>query len=103
MTSSDQIRQKVQDRLSSYLKKDTQGLRRAVIRVFLCGEKLSIQQIYDYLKDRFKVTYHMIAGMIGIISSRIGILHVCRDIEIGCCFYQIKKRYISLVSDMLAS
>ena len=101
MKSSAHIRQKVQERLTSYLKKDAHGLRHAIIRVFLSGKKLSIQHIYEVLKERFSVTYHMMAGMIGIISSRIGILHVWRDIEAGCCFYQIKEWYIPLVADLV--
>jgi hypothetical protein len=103
MRSPSEIKSVIEGRLKKYLSRDRTGIRRAMLQLFLRIKSLTIAEIYDELKKRFSISYHSVAAMVGIIASRIGILHVTRNPEGTCSIYQIKDKYVDLVARMVRS
>jgi hypothetical protein len=93
----------VEERLLLWLANDVEGIRHALIRIFLQQSDLSIQDIYENLSGSFSVSYHSVAGMVGVISSRIGILTGTRDSYLRCRLYRIREKDLSVVRRILSS
>jgi hypothetical protein len=87
----------IEERLRSWLDGDREGIRHAILRMFLTHDDLSIQEICDHLSDSFQVRYHSVSGMVGIISSRIGILSSTRDTRQRCRLYRLREKNIPVV------
>ena len=96
MRSPSEIKRVIEGRLRSYLSRDKTGIRREVLRLFLKTKSITIAQIVAELQKRFTVTFHAIASMVGIIASRIGILHAIRNTD-GVNTYELKEKYIDIV------
>jgi len=96
MRSPSEIKRVVEGRLQSYLSRDRTGIRREVLRLFLKIKSLTISELVAELQTQFVVTYHAIASMVGIIASRIGILHALRN-SYGVNNYQLKDKYFDIV------
>ena len=93
----------VEQRLRSWISGDPTGVRRAALALFLHRKDLSIEDIYESLARSYPVSYHGVGGMIGLVSSRIGILQGKRDETKGCRLYRIKEQDVSRVKRILAS
>jgi hypothetical protein len=86
----------VETRLRSYLSRDSTGIRREVLRLFIHAGSLSIAELIAILRVRFTVTFQAIASMVGMIASRIGILSSTRTH--GCAHtYGLKEKYAGIV------
>jgi len=103
MRSPGELKKEIEDRLKSYLSRDRDGLRHEVLGLFVKVRALTIPQIYETLRKRFTITYHSIASMVGIIASRIGILHVRRNAEGTNSIYELKEQYVDLVTKILGT
>lgn len=97
MRAPAEIKKVIEARLKRYISRDRTGIRREMIRLFLKIKSLTIQQIFETLNERFSISYHSVAAMVGIIASRIGILHVSRPKEGAPSVYQLKDRYHDIV------
>ena len=62
-----------------------------------------ILKICEYLNRRFNISYHSVAAMVGIIASRIGILHVMKNREGTHSVYQLKEQYTDLVAKIVGT
>ncbi|MDD1723924.1 MAG: DUF2551 domain-containing protein [Methanospirillum sp.] len=91
----------IEERLKAWLSGDPSGVRHAALELFLHQKDLSIQDIYDQLSDTFPVTYHAVGGMVGLVSSRIGVLEGVRDDKAHCRLYCLKEKHRSSVKKML--
>ncbi len=98
MRSPAEIRRVIETRLSAYLQKDKTGIRRDVLKMFLRIRALTIAEIHSALSRRFTITYHAIASMVGIIASKLGILHVRKGPDGTTSVYELKEQYIDLVN-----
>ncbi|WP_218133187.1 DUF2551 domain-containing protein [Methanofollis tationis] len=58
-------------------------------------------ELYTRLSETFAISYHSVASMVGIIASRMGILHVKRDMDGANAVYQIKEDYVCMVARLL--
>jgi hypothetical protein len=96
MRSPSEIKRVIEGRLKSYLSRDKTGIRREVLRLFLSIKSVTITELLAELQQRFSVTFHAIASMVGIIASRIGILRAIRNAD-GVNTYQLKDKYIDIV------
>jgi hypothetical protein len=103
MRSPADIKKEIEARLKTYLSRDNTGIRHEVLAFFVRIRSTTIPDLYALLSRTFTVSYHSIASMVGIIASRIGILHVKRDQECPNTVYEIKDEYIGLVSRLLDS
>ena len=91
----------VEERLRLWLAGDLKGIRHAMIRIFLSQRDLSIREIYDILSGSFQISYHSVSGMVGIISSRIGILTGTRDASHRCRLYRLREKDMPVVRRIL--
>lgn len=96
MRSPSEIKKIIEGRLRAYLSKDKTGIRREVLRQFVRTRTLTIAELVTELQKHFVVTFHAIASMVGIIASRIGILHAIRGHD-GTNAYEIKEKYVDIV------
>jgi len=97
MRSPAEIKKLIETRLKRYLSRDRTGIRHETLRLFLTVKSLTIADIYEKLGKRFSISYHSVAAMVGIIASRLGILHITRNRENTCSMYQLKEQYIDIV------
>ncbi|PWR72936.1 DUF2551 domain-containing protein [Methanospirillum stamsii] len=93
----------VEQRLRAWISGDPNGVRRAALALFLHRKDLSIEEIHEYLVRSYPVTYHGVGGMIGLVSSRIGILQGIRDEKKRCRIYRLKEKDVLCVKRILAS
>lgn len=96
MRSPSEIKRVVEGRLRSYLSRDRTGIRREVLRLFVKIKSMTIADLVAELQTQFAVTFHAIASMVGIIASRIGILHAIKNSN-GVNNYELKEKYYDVV------
>jgi len=96
MRSPSEIKKVIEGRLRSYISRDKTGIRREVLRLFLRIKTITIADLVAELQKQFSVTFHAIASMVGIITSRIGILRASRSGD-GNTAYELKEKYADLV------
>jgi acyl carrier protein len=95
MRSPQEIKKVIENRLRTYLARDKTGIRHEVLKLFIKIKSITIAELVAELQKRFSVTFHAIASMVGIISSRIGILHSTRNAD-GINTYQLKEKYTDI-------
>ena len=103
MRSPGELKKEIESRLKGYLSRDRDGIRHELLNLFVKVKSLTIPQIYEKLQERFSVSYHSIASMVGIIASRIGILHVRRNAEGTNSIYELKDQYVDVVARILGT
>ena len=96
MRSQFEIERMIEGRLKSYLSRDKTGIRREVLRILLKIRQTTIADILTSIREQFKVSFHTIASMVGIIASRIGILKVNRNTG-GVTTYELREKYACMV------
>ncbi len=89
----------IEARLKKYLNRDRNGVRRALIRLLLNGEKYTTDEIFGILNSmNFDLNIRGVSAMVGLISARLGILKV----EMGeKNRYYMKEEYRELVKRVL--
>lgn len=100
MRSPSEIKRVIEGRLRSYLSRDKTGIRREVLMLFVKTQSITIAELVAELQKRFKVTFHAIASMVGIIASRIGILRATRNAD-GVNSYELKEKYVDTVAGIV--
>ncbi|MDT8357556.1 MAG: DUF2551 domain-containing protein [Methanomicrobiaceae archaeon] len=98
MRAPGDLKKEIELRLKKYLSRDQTGVRRAILEMFMKARSLTVAEIYAQLQARFSLTYHSVASMVGIIASRIGILHVRRSPDTATSSYELKQQYIDIVA-----
>lgn len=98
MRAPGDLKKEIELRLRKYLSRDKTGVRRAILDMFMKVRSLTVAEIYTQLQARFSLTYHSVASMVGIIASRIGILHVRRSPDTATSFYELKQKYVDIVT-----
>ncbi len=101
MRSPAELKKEIESRLKGYLSRDRDGIRHELLTLFVRAKTLTIPQIYETLHEQFSISYHSVASMVGIIASRIGILHVKRNAEGTNTIYEIKDQYLEVVTHIL--
>lgn len=102
MIDQDKRHDIVEERLRSWLEGDEDGIRQAIVWIFLSRDDISIMEVYQSLSGSFQVSYHSVAGMVGVISSRIGILATTRDTHLGCRLYRMREKDLPVVRRILS-
>ena len=103
MRSPGELKKEIESRLKGYLSRDRDGIRHDLLNLFVKVKSLTIPQIHEKLQERFSISYHSIASMVGIIASRIGILHVRRNAEGTNSIYELKDQYVDVVANILVA
>lgn len=95
------LKKEIESRLKNYLSRDKTGIRHELLKLFLKIKSLRVADIYDNLKGRYAISYHSVASMVGIIASRIGILHVRKDKDNVNTRYELKDQYKDIVAKLV--
>lgn len=90
------IRNVIEERLRCYLSRDRTGIRREVLRLFVRNRSLTVAELVNELRLRFAITFQAVASMVGIISSRIGILRATRNSD-NVHTYELREKYYGIV------
>lgn len=98
MRSPHEIQSVIENRLRVYLSRDQTGIRRAMLKLFLRMKTLTIARICELLNRSFSISYHSVAAMVGVVASRIGILHIKKNRQGTHSIYQLKEQYVDLVA-----
>lgn len=100
MRSPADFKKEIEARLKKYLSRDSTGIRHEVLAFFVRIKSATIPELYTRLSETFAISYHSVASMVGIIASRMGILHVKRE-DGANAVYQIKEEYVCMVAHLL--
>ena len=92
----------VEQRLRAWVSGDPSGVRRAALAIFLHQTDLTIEDVYEQLAPFYPISYHGVGGMIGLVSSKIGVLQGSRDDKKRCRHYRLKEKDIPSVKKVLA-
>lgn len=88
---------KIEQRLRQYLRRDKEGVRKSLIKIFLTGGKYTVKDVFNMLPAS-SLNIRGISAMVGLMSSRLGIL----AIELGSKNkYSLKQDYAELVKSVL--
>ncbi len=93
------MNEEVVRRLRKYLERDRSGVRKALLRIVLTGEKLTTEDIQKRLAEMgYELNIRGVSAMVGLMSARLGIL----KLEIGeKNKYYLKKEYEGVVRSLL--
>lgn len=90
----------VEDRLKHYLERDGQGVRRAVLALFLQKNIFTTEEVYQHLKNNgFSVSYRGVSAMVGLMNTRLGIFSI--DVTKNHNVYSLKDSYKDVVQALL--
>jgi len=103
MRSPGDIKRSIEERLRGYLSRDHTGIRRELLNLFVRIKSLTVPLIFEEMQQHYEITYHSIASMVGTIASRLGILHVRKPTEGNNCVYELKEKYLDLVTRVMQS
>ena len=101
MRATAEIKKVIETRLKNYISRDKTGIRREMLKLFLKLRSLTIPRMFEYLNERFSTSYHSVAAMVGIVASRLGILHVNRTKDGTTSIYELKEQYFDLVTRII--
>lgn len=101
MRSPVDIKKQIYRRLREYLSRDRTGIRRALLNLFIRIKSWTVPQLFEQLRLHFSISYHSVASMVGVIASRIGILRVKRTADGANAIYELKDKYMDIVTDLV--
>ncbi|MFP4655372.1 MAG: DUF2551 domain-containing protein [Methanohalobium sp.] len=94
------IEERVRSRLTKYLSRDTTGIRKAVLKLFLEGSSYTTGDVYEYLRYHdFDVSYRGVSAMVGLMNTRLGILSI--DVTGDHNIYMLKEDYKNIVRSVI--
>lgn len=90
----------MKDRLRDYLERDSNGIRRAVLELFLEHQIFTTEEIYQHLKyNGYEVSYRGISAMVGLMNTKLGIFKI--DVTKDRNIYSLKDVYKKTVKVLL--
>jgi arginine repressor len=91
----------VENRLKDYLERDGQGVRRAVLELFLEKHLFTTEEVYQHLRDGgYDVSYRGVSAMVGLMNTRLGIFRI--DVTKNHNVYSLKDSYKDVVRSLLS-
>lgn len=96
------LRYRIKRRLELYLELDIDGIRKSIINILLKLKKVTVDQLYQELNRRFKISYSAVASTLGYIHSKLGILHAYKESYKTPIVYSLKEEYIDIIKGALS-
>jgi Fe2+ or Zn2+ uptake regulation protein len=91
-------------RLYDYLATDIHGIRRVVLQAFVKMKSLTADTLHRMLRERgFCMTLKQVTAMLGVIHSKLGILHAHKNSYDSRYEYSLKEKYEGIVRKALAT
>jgi len=93
-------RKNVENRLKNYLERDGQGVRRAVLELFLEKHIFTTEEVYQHLRNGgYDVSYRGVSAMVGLMNTRLGIFSI--DVTKSHNVYSLKDSYKDVIRSLL--
>jgi arginine repressor len=90
----------VKDRLKDYLDRDSDGIRRAVLKLFLKNQIFTTEEIYQHLRHNgYDVSYRGVSAMVGLMNTKLGIFKI--DVTKDRNIYSLKDVHKNTVKLLL--
>ncbi len=96
------LRYRIKRRLELYLELDIDGIRKSIMNILLKLKKVTVDQLYQELNRRFKISYSAVASSLGYIHSKLGILHAYKESYKTPIVYSLKEEYIDIIKSALS-
>ena len=103
MLSPSDLTKEIETRLKNYLSRDKSGIRKALLSLIVKIGTVTVAQLHEALSKTFDVTYQSVASMVGIISSRFGILSQIKERDADLATYKLKDRYAAVVERVISA
>ena len=103
MLSPSDLRKEIENRLRKYLARDKSGIRTELLSLFVREKSLTVAQIHEKLAEKFSVSYHSVASMVGTIASKLGILSTRRNPSGTLGVYEVKEQYVDVIEQAIAT
>ncbi|HJK12010.1 MAG TPA: DUF2551 domain-containing protein [Methanocorpusculum sp.] len=103
MLSPSDLRKEIENRLRKYLARDKSGIRKELLSLIVRAKSLTVAQIHEKLAEKFSVSYHSVASMVGTIASKLGILSTRRNPSGTLGVYEVKEQYVDVIEQAIAT
>jgi hypothetical protein len=97
----DSLKVRIKRRLEIYLELDIDGIRKFIIDILLRLKKVTVDQLFNELNKRFKISFSAVASTLGYIHSKLGILHAYKESYKTPIVYSLKEEYVDIVENAL--
>jgi hypothetical protein len=98
----DSLKVRIKRRLEVYLELDIDGIRKFIIDILLRLKKLTVDQLFNELNKKFKISFSAVASTLGYIHSKLGILHAYKESYKTPIVYSLKEEYVDIVENALS-
>ena len=97
----DSLKVRIKRRLEIYLELDIDGIRKFIIDILLRLKKVTVEQLFNELNKKFKISFSAVASTLGYIHSKLGILHAYKESYKTPIVYSLKEEYMDIVENAL--
>ncbi|MCD5425728.1 MAG: DUF2551 domain-containing protein [Methanosarcinaceae archaeon] len=97
------IKSIIKKRIQKFIEIDADGIRKHILSIFLKVKGATVDDIYENIKEKYKISKTATAAMIGYIYSKIRILHAYKKSYKSLTIYSLKSEYINLIETELKS
>lgn len=98
----DSLKIRIKRRLEVYLELDIDGVRKFIIDILLRLKRLTVDQLFNELNKKFKISFSAVASTLGYIHSKLGILHAYKESYKTPIVYSLKEEYVDIVENALS-
>jgi len=98
----DSLKVRIKRRLEIYLELDIDGIRKFIIDILLRLKKVTVDQLFNELNKKFKISFSAVASTLGYIHSKLGILHAYKESYKTPIVYSLKEEYVDIVENALS-
>ena len=95
------LKVRIKRRLEIYLELDIDGIRKFIIDILLRLKKVTVDQLFNELNKKFKISFSAVASTLGYIHSKLGILHAYKESYKTPIVYSLKEEYMDIVESAL--
>lgn len=91
-------------RLYDYLSTDVNGIRRVALQAFVKLKRMTADTLHRILIERkFMITLKQVTAMLGVIHSKLGILHAHKNSYDAKYEYSLRDKYAEIVERALVN
>ncbi|HEX7628223.1 MAG TPA: DUF2551 domain-containing protein [Candidatus Methanoperedens sp.] len=98
----DSLKVRIKRRLEVYLELDIDGIRKFIIDILLRLKRLTVDQLFNELNKKFKISFSAVASTMGYIHSKLGILHAYKESYKTPIVYSLKEEYVDIIENALS-
>jgi hypothetical protein len=100
--SQPDIRDTIIQRLKLYLSRDKTGIRHTVLDILLRERSITSYELYTYIYSRYGITHKQAISMLGVISSKLGIISAKRESYSKAYVYILREKYRQEINQVLS-